>query len=267
MPSASSSCVSQFLHRLLVEGGLLAAELAKRLHFGLVRQIRDHGLIGLQPPQNVGPHQLAQRAIGIVRPVGKALDEVGELFRRSQQPRIDEIENGPEIAEAVLDGGAGQRESYMRLQPLDGPRLLGIGVLDGLRLVQDDKLPAGFRDPRHAEQRAVAGDYQVHAAQPLWRNGLEFGGRKRGRMGDESLQTRRKTFDLRCPVGQQRSRGYQQAGLPLAGRLALENEEQRKHLHGLAKPHVIGQARPETEFRDEIEPAHSHLLVGPRASR
>ena len=83
-------------------------------------------------------------------------------------------------------------------------------------------------------------------------------------MGDERLQTRRKTFDLRCPVRQQRSRGYQQAWLLLAGRLALEHEQQRKHLNGLAQPHVIGQAGPETEFRDEIEPAHSHLLVGPQ---
>ena len=256
--------LGQLFDRLLVEGSLLPAELAKRFHFGLVRQVRDHRFIRLQPPQNVGPHELAQWAIGIVRPVRKAFDEVSELLRRSQQPRIDEVENGPEIAEPVLDGGAGQRESCMRLQPFDGPRLLGIGVLDGLRLVHDDQMPGGFGDPWDAEERAVAGDYQVHAAQPPGRKALEFGGRKRGRMGDEGLQTGRKAFDLRCPVRQQRSRGYQQARLRLTGRLALQDEEQGKNLNSLAESHVVGQACPQAEFREEIEPAYSHLLVRPQ---
>src|SRR5205814_5189909 len=48
------------------------------------------------------------------------------------------------------------------------------------------------------------------------------------------------------------------------GRLALQDEQQRKHLNGLAKPHVIGQARAEAELRDEIEPAYSHLLIRPQ---
>src|ERR1700674_2917243 len=87
-----------------------SAELAECLHFGFVRQVGDNGFVGLQAPQNVRPHELAQRAVGIVRPVGKAFDEVSELLRRSQQPRGDEGENGPEIPEAVLDGRAGERE-------------------------------------------------------------------------------------------------------------------------------------------------------------
>ena len=103
--------LGQFLDRLLVEGRLLPAELAKRFDLGLVRQVRDHRFIGLQPPQDVGPHEFAQWAIGIVGPVRKRFDEVRELLRRPQQPWIDEVENGPQIAEPVLDGGAGQRES------------------------------------------------------------------------------------------------------------------------------------------------------------
>src|SRR5260370_5876986 len=105
--------LGQLFDRLLVEGSLLPAELAKRFHLGLVRQIRDHRFIGLQPPQNVGPHQFAQWAIGIMRPVRKSFDEISELLRRSQQPWIGEVENGPEIAEPVLAGGASQRESRM----------------------------------------------------------------------------------------------------------------------------------------------------------
>ena len=86
----------------------------------------------------------------------------------------------------------------------------------------------------------------------------------RRRMGDQRLQARREAFDLRRPVGQQRRRGDQQAWLPLAVRLALEHKQQRQHLNGLAQPHVVGQASAEAEFREQIQPAHAHLLVGPQ---
>src|SRR5260370_8907179 len=98
--------LGQLFDRLLVEGSLLPAELAKRFHFGLVRQVRDHRFIGLQPPQNVGPHEFAQSAIGTLRRIPKPFDEVSAFLRRSQQPWIAEVENGPEIAEPVLDGCA-----------------------------------------------------------------------------------------------------------------------------------------------------------------
>ena len=47
----------QFLHRLLVERGLLAAQEAEGLHLGLVGQVGDDALVGLQPPQDIGAHQ------------------------------------------------------------------------------------------------------------------------------------------------------------------------------------------------------------------
>ena len=50
-----------------VERRLLRLRWQKRLHLGLVRQVGDDVLVGLQPPQDVGPHQLAQRAVGVVR--------------------------------------------------------------------------------------------------------------------------------------------------------------------------------------------------------
>ena len=87
----------------------------------------------------------------------------------------------------------------------------------------------------------------------------------RGRMGDQRLQAWRKAFDFRGPVGEQRSGRHQQAWL-LLRRLALasEHEQQRRDLNGFAEPHVVGQASPEPELREQIEPAHAHLLVGPQ---
>ena len=50
-------------------------------------------------------------------------------------------------AKPVFDGRSGQRNARARLEALDGLGLLGVRVLDGLRLVQDHEAPG---DPRSA---------------------------------------------------------------------------------------------------------------------
>src|SRR5208283_6225526 len=93
----------QFLHGLLVKRCLRAAELAERLDLGLVGQIGNDRLVGLQTPQNIRPHQLTQRAVWIVGPVRKALNKIREFLGRAEQPWVEEVEDGPQIAEPVLD--------------------------------------------------------------------------------------------------------------------------------------------------------------------
>ena len=95
--------LGQLLDGLLVERGLLAAELAEGLDLGLVGQIGDDGLVGLEAPQDVGPHQVAQRAVGVVRLVREALGVARELPGRAEQPRVEEVEDRPQVAEPVLD--------------------------------------------------------------------------------------------------------------------------------------------------------------------
>jgi len=67
--------VGQLLHRLLVKRRLLAAQGAEGFYLGLVGQVRDDALVGLEPAQDIGAHQVAERAIRVVLPVGKAFDE------------------------------------------------------------------------------------------------------------------------------------------------------------------------------------------------
>ena len=52
----------EIVHCLLVKRSLLAAERAEGLYLGLIGKIRDDALVGLQTPQNIGAHQLAQRS-------------------------------------------------------------------------------------------------------------------------------------------------------------------------------------------------------------
>ena len=91
-------------------------------------------------------------------------------------------------------------------------------------------------------------------------------------------QAGREPLGLALPVPGHRHRADQQRrahGLATAGPaspvpdravrglLALA-EQQRKHLHGLPKPHVISQTRSKPEARQEREPREPALLVGPQ---
>ena len=60
-------------------------------------------LVGLEAPQDVRPHQVAQRAVRVVRLVREALGVARELLGRAEQPRVEEVEDRPQIAEPVLD--------------------------------------------------------------------------------------------------------------------------------------------------------------------
>src|SRR5215470_9262835 len=73
--------VGEILHRPLVERRLSAAQRAEGFDLGLVGQVRDDVLVGLQAPQNIGAHQVAQRAIWIMRPVSESFDEGRKLLR------------------------------------------------------------------------------------------------------------------------------------------------------------------------------------------
>ena len=81
-------------------------------------------------------------------------------------------------------------------------------------------------------------------------------------MRDHGFQTWREAFELRRPVGEQRGGGHQKAGCPGAVRLLTEYEQQRQHLNGLAQSHVIGQASPQAELGEQIQPPHANLLIG-----
>src|SRR5256884_6922558 len=56
--------------------------------------------------------------------------ETGKFLCRSEQPRVKEIENGPQIPQPVFDRRARQRESRFCLEFLGSAGLLRVGVLD-----------------------------------------------------------------------------------------------------------------------------------------
>jgi len=148
-----------------VERGLRRGEPAVGRHHGLLRQVGDHAAVGLETPQDVGARQAAHRRVGVGHLFAGA-QKGGEALGPAEQAGVDEIKQRPEVARAVLDRRAGQRQTRRRLQALDRARLARLGVLDRLRLVQDRQPPRHALQPRGARGHAVRGDHQVDALEP-----------------------------------------------------------------------------------------------------
>ena len=53
-------------------------------------------------------------------------------------------------------------------------------------------------------------------------------------------------------------------GLRLSPAFVLQHQQQRQHLDRLAEPHVVGKAGPKPEPREQVEPLHARLLIGPQ---
>ncbi len=115
----------ELLHGLLVEGRLLPGERAVRAHLGLLGQVGDDPAVGLEPSQDVGPDQRPERPVVAV-PAGRQLSgDPREGPGAAEQAGVQEVEQRPEIREAVLDRRARQRDAGPAPELLDRPRLLG----------------------------------------------------------------------------------------------------------------------------------------------
>jgi hypothetical protein len=69
------------------------------------------------------------------------LERLPELGLFAEVAGAEEVEDRPEIAEPVLDRGAGQGEAVRRRELEDRLGLGGLGVLDVLGLVNHDPVP------------------------------------------------------------------------------------------------------------------------------
>src|ERR1039458_4945140 len=52
--------------------------------------------------------------------------------------------------------------------------------------------------------------------------------------------------------------------LPRLALWVLEDEQKRQDLNSLSEAHVIGKATSKTKLGEEVEPAHTHLLIRPQ---
>ncbi len=132
---------------LTVDGLLdLRRQVGRHLRLGAAQQERTERL-----RQDAPALRIAVRLVQLV-----------ERLRRSEQARIEEVEQAPQLAEMVLHGRAGQREPLPSAQQPHRARRLRTRVLDRVRLVEDDAVEGEVGEPGGiAEERAVGREHEV----------------------------------------------------------------------------------------------------------
>ena len=85
-------------------------------------------------------------------------------------------------------------------------------------------------------------------------------------MRDHDGKPRREAGRFLRPIGQQRSGSHEQARrlYRLLASASVEGEQQRENLNRLAKTHVVGEARAQTEPGQKMQPLQSGLLIRPQ---
>ncbi len=100
----------------LIETDLLRCHRAVVEFVDLVGQLRGDFRLGLCAAEDENSVQRPQRGVTFAGHLGD------ECRARAEQTRVGEIEDRPEVAEAVLDRGAGERDTAARV---DAAELLG----------------------------------------------------------------------------------------------------------------------------------------------
>lgn len=229
----------------VVGGGLGIGEGGVVLLGDAGRQVGENGGIGLETTEEEVRDGAAE-AVG----VGIAL---GEVATGAEEVGVEEVEDGPEVVEAVFDGRAGEGEAVRGGERAGGLRLAGGGVLDELGFVEDEGLPldaaeAGIIAPEVAiggeDDVDLTGTAKEGIAQGTVRANVTMDTEAGGPVGK-----------LAFPHGQDGKRGHDEGG----GRA---REEKGDGLQGFAETHVVGEADTEAMCGGLHEPADTLGLVG-----
>ena len=120
-----------------VKGRLLVAQLDLQRHFGARRQFLQH--LRLRAAEDERLNELLQPPPRLAAAVafdrhGKA---ISKTLQRTEQPRVDELEQVPQFAQVVFQRRAGHDQSEVRLESHRRLGTAGGHILDRLGFVQD----------------------------------------------------------------------------------------------------------------------------------
>ena len=132
----------------------------------LRRQFGRHRRLGAAQDERADARGKLAAAHRIALLLDRRAEPAGEVLARPQQPRHQEGELRPQLAQVVLDRRAGQAQPVARLQPAHRVGRLGGRALDRLRLVQHHQVPG---EARHlldiARQHRVGRDHDMRPAE------------------------------------------------------------------------------------------------------
>ncbi|MDP9033873.1 MAG: hypothetical protein M3O50_03640 [Myxococcota bacterium] len=162
--------------RATLAGDALAQRVRQRVVHPLFGVVQDHNAIDLRLRRQLAEHVVLRAAQqerpddgaelrddGALRVRGDRTLEAGlERPRRAQDAGVDERRERPELGESILHRRPGQREAHRRVEPTRCPRRLAVGVLDVLRLVEDDAAETNARQRDEvAPEQGIRGDDDV----------------------------------------------------------------------------------------------------------
>ena len=215
--------------------------------------------LGLGPAQEERADHAGQR--GAARGVVSALDgrgePVAEVLPAPEQARRDHAHQAPQVAEVVLHGRAGERDAQLGVELADGPRPARERVLERLRLVEHHGREAHLRERLDVAHRHRVARHEHVACPPA--------GQQRGALGpavQPRAQPRSELLGLVNPVLAHRGGRDHEGGTAL-----LSREQDRQRLHGLAEPHVVGEARARAPRGQAHQPLVPLDLVGAQVGR
>src|SRR5882672_6593642 len=152
--------VAVMVAQFVVEFALLRLEFAEDGLLLFRRQVfRDLALGAAQDEgaQGLG-EQLSRLGAGVSRDSAREL----ETRSHSEHPRVQELEHAPQFAQMVLYRSAAQRQTMIAVEQSRRLRRSRVGVLDRLRLVEDDVIePRVLKKDRVVAQCAVGGQDQI----------------------------------------------------------------------------------------------------------
>ena len=189
---------------------------------------------------------------------------LAEPLVAAEEPGHEEVEDAPELREAVLHRRTREREPQTGAQALHGAGGLGGVVLDVLGLVEHHHAPIDAGELRAIDAHAIVGGHD-HAGLAARTGQQRLAVRARSLQSDHR-HIGSEAGELVGPVeheggGADHEHG---AGQPLGVTQALH---QGYHLQRLAETHLIGQDAAETERCQTRQPAEALHLVGPQRTR
>jgi hypothetical protein len=225
----------------------------------LRRQLGRHDVLGpAQHDRPDPPPQLGQPG-RVALPLDRPPVVLREPVSGREQAGGGDGQQRPQVHQAVLQRGAGDRQFERSRDPAGTGMGLGPVVLDELGLVEHQTRPGqpGQGLALDAEQ-GVGGDHQVGTGNHLGHRLSALAGRLG--QGDRA-EPRREPVRLGCPVGHHTGRRDDKEGwrfgLDLPGL-----DDQRQGLQRLAQAHVVGQDPPRRWLQRKWSQRRPVELVG-----
>ena len=241
----------------LVEVGLRALQRDRHGALDALGQFAgDHRLRAPQDEGRDAAPQLREAAAVALLLDGRA-KAGAKALRAAEKAGHQEVEQAPQLAQVVLHRRARQREPLARIERGDHLRGLGARVLDVLRLVEHDDVPASAEPAcAVALQQRVGRDDEVAVLG-------EGAALARGAVPHARAQGGREAGGLAPPVAQQAHGCDDEAGRVEAAVLLLA-QQVCQGLQRLAQAHVVGQHAAQAVGAQVLQPGQPVLLVGPQ---